>query len=144
MKKLLCLVIILTFVFMSGCQYAVERDKRAMLEIYGNDDNYITLIGEVTEIDSESGYYVMLSIKCEELKQYDFNADEWKYLVFSSSNNLNIDVGDTIVYKTVLNRFNYMDEFLPIVAIDKNDETILGFEEGKENLINCVKQIQYK
>ena len=143
MKKLLCLVIILTFVFMSGCQTDLERDKRAMLEIYGNDDNYITLIGEVTEIDSESSYNVMLSIKCEELKQYNLNADdECKYSVFSSSN-VNIGVGDTIVYKTIPNRFDYM-EFLPIVAIDKNDETILDFEEGKENLISWVKQLQFK
>ena len=143
MKKLLCLVIILTFVFMLGCQTALERDKRAMLEIYGNDDNYITLIGEVTEIDSESSYNVMLSIKCEELKQYNINADdECKYSVFSSSN-VNIGVGDTIVYKTIPNRFDYM-EFLPIVAIDKNDETILDFEEGKENLISWVKQLQFK
>ena len=143
MRKLLYFVIILTFIFMSGCQTALERDKREMLEIYGNDDNYITLIGEVTEIDSESNYNIMLSIKCENLKQYDVNADdECKYSVFSSSN-VNIGVGDTIVYKTVPNRFDYM-EFLPIVAIDKNDETILGFEEGKENLISWVKQLQFK
>ena len=143
MRKLLYLVIILTFIFMSGCQTALERDKREMLEIYGNDDNYITLIGEVTEIDSESNYNIMLSIKCENLKQYDVNADdECKYSVFSSSN-VNIGVGDTIVYKTVPNRFDYM-EFLPIVAIDKNDETILGFEEGKKNLISWVKQLQFK
>lgn len=143
MRKLLCLVIILTFVFMSGCQTALERDKREMLEIYGNDDNYITLIGEVTEIDRESSYNIILSIKCEDLKEYDVNADnECKYSVFSSSD-INIGVGDTIVYKTVLSRFDYM-ELLPIVAIDKNDETILGFEEGKENLISWVKQLQFK
>lgn len=143
MRKLLCLVIILTFVFMSSCQTALERDKREMLEIYGNDDNYITLIGEVTEIDSESSYNIMLTIKCEDLKQYNVNADdECKYSVFSFSN-IDIGVGDTIVYKTVPNRFDYM-EFLPIVAIDKNDTTILGFEEGKENLISWVKQLQFK
>ena len=107
-----------------------------------NDDNYITLIGEVTEIDSESSYNAMLSIKCEELKQYNLNADdECKYSVFSSSN-VNIGVGDTIVYKTIPNRFDYM-EFLPIVAIDKNDETILDFEEGKENSrINHIQDVK--
>ena len=128
---------------MSGCQTALERDKREMLEIYSNDDNYITLIGEVTEIDRESSYNIILSIKCEHLKQYDVNAgNECKYSVFSSSD-INIGVGDTIVYKTVPSRFDYM-ELLPIVAIDKNDETILGFEEGKENLISWVKQLQFK
>lgn len=143
MRKLLCLVIILIFVFMSGCQTAVEGNKIDMLEIYGNDDNYITLTGEVTAIDSESSFNVVLSIKCEDLKQYGINTDdECKYLVFSSSN-VNIGVGDTIVYKTVPNFLDYTD-FLPIVAIDKNDETILNFEEGKENLISWVKQIQYK
>jgi hypothetical protein len=56
---------------------------------------------------------------------------------------INICIGDTIVYTTVPNCLDHMS-YLPIVEICKNDETILGFEEGKENLINFVKQIQYK
>ena len=75
MKKLLCLIVTLTFVFISGCQTALSSDKREMLEIFGNDDNYITLIGEVTGIDREESYNVILSIKCEDLKQYIVNAD---------------------------------------------------------------------
>ncbi len=143
MRKGLCFIIIFTLIFMSGCQTALERDKMEMLEEYGNDDNYITLTGEVTEIDSESSYNIILSIKCENIKQYDANADdECKYSVFSSSN-VDVCVGDTIIYKTVLSSVDYM-EFPPIVAIDKNNETILCFEEGKENLINWVKQLQHK
>ena len=145
MKKLLCIVLVLVLVFMSSCQTAVERQKRQMLEIFCNDDNYITLTGEVTEIDIEDSdvmYMMSVSIKCEDLKQYVVNADDYDYWVFCSSD-INICIGDTIVYKTVPNCLDHMC-CLPIVEICKNDETILGFEEGKENLINYVKQIQYK
>jgi len=143
MKKLLCLIVTLTFVFVSGCQTALSSDKREMLEIFGNDDNYITLIGEVTGIDREGSYNVILSIKCEDLKQYIVNADhECNYSVFSSSD-VNVDIGDTIVYKTVPKSLDYM-AFLAIVAIEKDGETILRFEDGKEELISFVKQLQYK
>ncbi len=146
MKKLLCIVLVLVLVFMSSCKSpAVERQKRQMLEIFCNDDNYITLTGEVTEInieDNEVMYMMFVSIKCEDLKQYVVNADDYDYWVFCSSD-INICIGDTIVYTTVPNCLDHMS-YLPIVEICKNDETILGFEEGKENLINFVKQIQYK
>lgn len=144
MRKLLCLAIISTFIFMSGCQTAMERDKREMLELYSNDDNYITLTGEVTEIDNESGYNIMLSIKCADLKKHNVNVgDEYKYWVFSSSN-VNIGVGDTIVYKTVPIILDKHTEWFPIVAIEKNGKSILSFAEGKENLINFVNQLQFK
>ena len=113
-----------------------------MLEIYCNDENYISLTGKVITINSNE-HDTMVVIKCESLKQHILDEDdECEYWVFSNSN-LNITVGDMITYITVKVRIKN-NEWLPIVAINKNGEDILAFNEGKSNLINWVNQLQMK
>lgn len=142
MKRLVFLIILFSLIITTGCQTALERDKKEMLEIYCNDENYISLTGKVITINSNE-HDTMVVIKCESLKQHILDEDdECEYWVFSNSN-LNITVGDMITYITVKVRIKN-NEWLPIVAINKNGEDILAFNEGKSNLINWVNQLQMK
>lgn len=117
--------------FATGCQIAINRMKKNLLEIYSNDKNYFTLTGEVIEINFDN--LNKIKMKCGEL-------EEDSYIIFSDSN-LDLNIGDVIDFTTVLSDD---DDWLPIVAISRNSETILDFETGKENLIAWVHQLQYK
>lgn len=157
MRRLLYLLVLAAFIFTTGCQTVIDREKEARLEIYCNDENYVTLTGEVVKIDNDEivDDGITLFIKCESLKQYVATVDDiCQYWVFCSSK-LNIAVGDTIEYTMVSTQYVSTkydgddfhptpDDWFPIVAIDKNGENILSLEEGKENLIAWVNQLQYK
>ena len=142
MKKVICLVVLFILVLTTGCQTAIERDKAKMLEIFQNTDNYITLTGTVIQVDNGS-HRTKIVVRCEELKQLLAKEnDECEYWVFASSN-VNISVGDSIVYMTVLFQDPHR-HWLPIVAVNINGNDILNFEEGNENLIQWVNQLQMK
>lgn len=142
MKKVICLAVLFILVLTTGCQTAIERDKAKMLEIFQNTDNYITLTGTVIQVDNGS-HRTKIVVRCEELKQLLAQEDdECEYWVFSNSN-VNISVGDSIVYTTVPLQDPY-GTWLPIVAISTNGNDILNFEEGRENLIEWVNQLQMK
>ena len=51
MKKLLSFLFLMILCF-AGCQSPLQKQKNEMLEVYGNDENYITLTGEVIEVES--------------------------------------------------------------------------------------------
>ena len=137
MKRVILLILILFGI--TGCQ---ASNKKEMLEIYSNDENYITLQGQIVEMNNTNND-IFVSIKCEELKQYiPYEKDICEYWIFSKQIT-NLYVGDIIVFITSKVRFEYI-EWLPIVSITKNNICILKFEEGKNNLINWVNQLQMK
>lgn len=113
-----------------------------MIEIYLNEDNYITLTGEIIEIKQEETTIWMI-IKCDQLKEYiDIQNEMHTYWVFSEAI-ANLSVGDTITYATASVRIRNI-EWLPIVAIEKGNEKILDFETGRKNLLDWVDQLQAK
>lgn len=132
-------IIIFILFGITGCQ---SSNKKEMLKIYSNDENYITLKCEIIEINN-TNKDILVSIKCEELKQYiPYEKDICKYLIFSEQT-IDIHIGDIVFFVTSNVRFEYI-EWLPIVSITKNNINILKFEEGKKNLINWVNQLQMK
>ena len=71
MKKIAFLISLLV-VFLTGCNFLNQRLVEKMIEKYLEDQNYVTLTGEVIEFD---GNFVV--IKCEELNDYLSYEDEF-------------------------------------------------------------------
>ena len=131
MKKF-AIFITLLVVFLSGCNISNQKLAQKMIEKYSDNQNYVTLIGEVIEFNE---YYII--IKCEELNNYISYEDELcDYLIYSDQF-IELQVGEEIQFTTVPFHF-YNGHKLPIVELKINDNTLLSFEEGKENLINWV------
>ena len=139
MKRILLFILIFILFGITGCQLP---GKQKMLEVYSNNENYITLQGEIIEINNKNNN-ILVTIKCEELKKYIPNEkDVTEYLIFSNYD-IEIQVGDNVVFITSNIRFEYI-EWLPIVSITRDNITLLEYNEGKKNLINWVDQLQMK
>lgn len=115
-----------------------------MLEKYENLENYITLNGIVEEIEIDNSKFLQkITIECNELKNYISTEDNYcEYLIYSNFDII-LNIGDNISFITVPYRF-YRSQLLPIVSIVKDSTTILNFNDGKECLIDWVKQLQMK
>lgn len=139
MKRIMLIILIFVLFGITGCQ---PPGKQKMLEVYSNNENYITLQGEIIEIINTNND-ILLLIKCEELKQYIPNEiDVCEYRIFSN-HTIDIHVGDNVMFITSNVRFKYI-EWMPIVSITKNNINLLEFGEGKKNLLNWVNQLQMK
>ena len=139
MKRIVLFILIVVLFCISGCQ---PPDKHEMLEVYSNNENYVTLEGEIIEINNTDNNIFVL-IKCEKLKQYIPNEKEiCEYIIFSNQT-IDIQVGDNVTFITSNVGFKYTD-WLPIVSITKNNINLLEFDEGKNNLIKWVNQLQIK
>ena len=137
MKKIICILLPLFLVVITGCQTSLNRKR----EYVSNDESYIVLTGKVTEKHVNENNCVFLSIQCDDSTQNS----ERSYWVFSSLD-VNVNIDDTITYTTVpvsSGCFKYSN-WLPIVAIQKNGKDILKFEDGKAQLIDWTNQLQYK
>ena len=103
-----------------------------MIEKYSDIQNYVTLTGEVIEINENN-----VIIKCEELNDYISYEDELCDYYIHSDQFIELQVGEEIQFTTVPFHF-YNGHKLPIVELKIDENTLLSFEEGKENLINWV------
>ena len=139
MKRIILFVLIFVLFGITGCQ---SPNKHKMIEVYSNNENYITLQGEIIEINNINNN-ILVTIKCEELKNYIPNEkDVSEYLIFSNYD-IDIQVGDNVLFITSNIRFKYID-WLPIVSITRGNITLLEYNEGKKNLTNWVNQLQMK
>ena len=132
MRKLIALLInfVCVLVFTSCDINAPLRNK--MLDYYSNNQNYVTLVGEVIEIDES-----FVVIKCEELMDYiNYETELSSYCIYSETL-LELKVGEQIEFTTVPFHF-YNGHILPIVELQVNGNALLSFEEGKDNLIDWV------
>lgn len=139
MKRfMLIIVLLLSLLLLSGC---FEPTRKAMMERYSDDENYVTLCGKVLSIDVYNVDKRMIVVECDELKTYiPYQVNPCEYYVYST-NIINLNVGDAIAFKTVPFHF-YNGHQLPIVEVIVNNEVLLDFDEGKQNLISWVKTIK--
>lgn len=131
MKKYAILISLLV-VFLTGCNLSNQKLIEKMIEKYSEDQNYVTLTGEVIEINENN-----VVIKCEELNDYISYEDELCDYYIYSDEFVELEVGDEIEFTTVPFHF-YNGHELPIVELRIDENTLLSFEEGKENLIDWV------
>ena len=131
MKKFAILISLLV-VFLTGCNLSNQKLANKMIEKYSEDQNYVTLTGEVIEINENN-----IVIKCEELNDFISYEDELCDYYIYSDDFVELEVGDEIKFSTVPFHF-YNGHKLPIVELKIDENTLLSFEEGKENLIDWV------
>lgn len=134
MKKL-AIFITLLVVLLSGCNISNQKLAKKMIEKYSDNQNYVTLTGEVIEFNENN-----VIIKCEELNDYISYEDELCDYYIYSDQFVELQVGDEIQFTTVPFHF-YNGHKLPIVELKINENTFLSFDEGKENLIDWVNTI---
>ena len=103
-----------------------------MIEKYSNNQNYVTLTGEIIEINENNAV-----IKCEELNDYISYEDELCDYYIYSEEFVELQIGEIIQFTTVPFHF-YNGHKLPIVELRIDEDTLLSFVEGKENLIGWV------
>lgn len=132
MKKVIIIIFLLFLILISGCYLSNQRLVKKMIDKYSDDQNYISLHGEIVGIDGN-----VLIIECEELKTYISYEDEISEYYVHSKNNIDLDIGDNITFTTVPFHF-YNGHRLPIVELVVDNEVLLDFKDGKENLIEWV------
>ena len=132
MKKFAILISSLLVVLLTGCTLSNQRLAKKMIEKYSEDQNYVTLTGEVIEINKNNAI-----IKCEELNDYISYEDDLRDYYIYSDQFVELQVGEEIQFTTVPFHF-YNGHKLPIVELRIDENTLLSFEEGKENLIDWV------
>ena len=131
MKKFAILIALLV-VFLSGCNVSNQKLAKKMIEKYSDNQNYVTLTGKVIEINENN-----VIIKCEELNDYlNYEDNLCDYYIYSYQF-IELQVGEEIQFTTVPFHF-YSGHKLPIVELKIDENTLLSFEEGKENLIDWV------
>ena len=131
MKKI-TIIFILLIVFLSGCNISNQNLAKNMIEKYSDNQNYVTLTGEVIEINENN-----VIIKCEELNDYISYEDELCDYYIYSDQFVELQVGEEIQFTTVPFHF-YNGHKLPIVELRIDENLLLSFEDGKENLIDWV------
>ena len=132
MKKFTILVIFLLVTFLIGCTTSNQKLAKKMIEKYSDNQNYVTLTGEVIEFNENN-----VIIKCEELNDYLSYEDELCDYYIYSGQFVELQVGEEIQFTTVPFHF-YNGHKLPIVELKIDENTLLSFEEGKENLLDWV------
>ena len=132
MKKFTILVIFLLVTFLIGCTTSNQKIDKKMIEKYSDNQNYVTLNGEVIEFNENN-----VIIKCEELNDYLSYEDELCDYYIYSDQFVELQVGEEIQFTTVPFHF-YNGHKLPIVELKIDENTLLSFEEGKENLLDWV------
>lgn len=132
MKKYAIWIITLLVIFLSGCHLSNQILAKEMIEKYSEDQNYVTLMGEVIECNDNNAV-----IRCEELHDYIGYEDELCDYHIYSDKFIELSVGEQIEFTTVPWHF-YDGHKLPIVELKIDENTLLSFEEGKQNLIDWV------
>ena len=132
MNKIAMSITLILVILLSGCTSSDKILAEKMIEKYSENQNYVSLSGEIIEIEP-----YLITIKSEELKVY-FKDGVCKFDIFSYQD-LDLSVGDQIEFTTVIFYF-YNGHILPIVEVKKGEENLLLFEDGKECLINWVKK----
>ena len=147
MKKVLSCILLFSLFFFTGC---IKTTKEEYLKIYNNEENFITLTGEITQCEYKNieasnrlNYTVIVYVKSGELEKYiGTNSDSQEFWAFSDLY-LNLAIGDKITF-TLCKKNPKGTAWLPIVEIIKEEKTLLDYKSGKENLLAWVDQLQYK
>lgn len=131
MKKFTILVIFLLVTFLFGCNISNQKLAKKMIEKYSDNQNYV-LDWWSNRINENN-----VIIKCEELNDYISYEDELCDYYIYSDQFVELQVGEEIQFTTVPFHF-YNGHKLPIVELKIDENTLLSFEEGKENLLDWV------
>ena len=144
MKKLsLFLVAILSIFFLASCNFN-EPLRNNMLDYYNKDNVYSELTGEIKSIKYKEGIdELFIEIELAEIKN-DFSVNAVTgygefTIVNWSKYNFALEANDTIIFTSAPMYF-YNGHILPIVALSKNEEIYISFNEGVSTYINWIQE----
>ena len=129
------LVVVFLAVAFTGCAPILRKQMR---EYFSNESVYVFVQGEVTRIEDNN--YVLVLLRDEEAP-LDWNGRTVSFLVHTDTKIEELlSVGDIIFFHTATFMF-YSGYTRPIVSIEKDGETCLSLEEGKENLFEFIETV---
>lgn len=138
MKRFIVLFTILSVLFcMTSCELISGSSlKRKMVDYYSNDENYVVLEGTIISLNKD-----LIEIKYTNNFDFSYNLEtgygEFIIIDFSEQN-YDLKIGDTIVFSSAPKYF-YNGQRLPIVSIEKDNKTIMSFEEGKSKYMSWIQ-----
>ena len=141
-KIVICLLVIISVLLITGC--VVDRDKKALNDIYSNDSNYITVTGEVVSVNKslqQDDTIDNWSIRIE-VAYTDSDGAKTQIYQIATSSDIDVSVGDTITYVTVAK--THRNYTLRIVEVIKDGETLLAFDDGKAHVLSWIDGLAYK
>ena len=139
MKKILSLLLCFCVLFSTACSMIDAPSTKKMIKYYSDDSNYEEVTGIVKEkLDSEE-MKVMVTTEW-----HHYRSDtESRYIRFTllshSALSEYINVGDEITLISAPKYF-YDGQTLPIIALKKDGEVLLSFEEGKADYLAWIQE----
>ena len=136
MKKITCIVLCL---FVMGLpMIACDCNKplrEKMLKYYSDDSVYCNLCGEIKE---KNDVYLIIEVFTESHTFISRGENGYiTFVIYGSSCIEKIEVGDVIDFISAPMCF-YNGHYMPIVYLEKEQEVLLSFEEGKTNYLNWI------
>ena len=129
------LLIFIMFFLTVGCAPILRKRMR---EYFSKESVYVLVQGEVTRIEDNN--YVLVLLRDEDAPS-DWNGRTVSFLVHTDTKIEELlSVGDIIFFHTATFMF-YSGYTRPIVSIEKDGETYLSLEEGKENLFEFIETV---
>ena len=116
---------------LSGCDVDGPLRKK-MLDYYSDDDNYANYVGTIVSVDKEHCY---VEIVCQD----DEMPNQTQYTIYGESSIYDTLRPDDEVILCSSPMYFYNSHNLPIVYLEKQSEVLLEFEEGKENLLEDIR-----
>lgn len=154
MKKgiLITVIIIAAFVFVdlliismtAFLSYTPHRQRNEMIEYYSNDENYITVVGKVTEVIKveEGALYVTVNEKENDESLFLEVQPEFEEILYQ--NGLYFEANNEVYYSFVIAPRIWWDGWKePIVAVYSEDGsmTYLDYETGKSFYVEYMRSL---
>ena len=136
MKKIICIVLCLFVMGLPMISCDCNKPLREkMLKYYSDDSVYCNLRGEIKE---KSNRYVEIEIFTENHTFVSRLATGYiAFIIYGSSCIEKIEVGDVIDFISAPMCF-YNGHNMPIVYLEKEQEVLLSYEDGKANYLNWI------
>lgn len=142
MRKTLALLLCITMLFLIACSIIDAPLNRQMTEYYLDDTHYQKATGTVEGIryDNRHVGYLDIMIITENHGFPLYSNGIMDFSLYSNSDLLNhISTGDKITFISAPMQF-YSGHRCPIIALEKEDEVLLSFEEGKADYLAWIQE----
>lgn len=136
-KKLLLLFIFSVITLFAACD--IFMSNKNIIKYYSDDSNYETIECVLVAKDTETENTIIVDIQT---KDSSYTPDHYQYYCFHFYFDTEIfdqlNTGDIITITSAPMTF-YNGHLLPIIALEKDGETLISFEEGKAAYLHLLE-----
>jgi len=140
-KTTLLLLVFISMLTLYSCDYNAPL-RRKMIGYYTQDDVYVHLSGTVVSIEEQDDWTLVIIDILTENHGFSLNtATGYGEFVIISGNTLVVSlcVGDVIEFTSAPFYF-YSGHRWPIVALRRNGEELLSFEQGRIDYLRWIRE----